>query len=320
MEYLFYGANNANCRPVNEIYAPILDPRDLYDALSQIWCAYTCAPRMRADYSSENKTLGQCSITAFLAQDIFGGEVYGVPLKEGGFHCFNKVDDCIFDLTSEQFGGAEIDYGLDYPQSRSEHFAKEEKRIRYEYLRAALRNSRSSLAKKEIRTARLRLRPFKMDDAPMMFENWASDPEVTRYLSWSTHEDVEVTKKIVAIWLEEATKPSTIRYAISLPDSGMPIGAIDVVLYRDGVPEIGYCLGRSYWNKGLMSEASTAVRDYLFSLGFSSITIRADEENTASNRIIQKLGGELEKEEHEVVKGRESKVNFYRLFNPIIER
>ena len=53
-------------------------PRDYYDILSDIWCAETCAPRMRENWTRENQTLGQCSITAFLAQDIFGGKVYGI--------------------------------------------------------------------------------------------------------------------------------------------------------------------------------------------------------------------------------------------------
>ena len=68
-------------------------PRDIYDLLSNIWCEYTCAPRMRKDWSEANRTLGQCSITAFLAQDLFGGKVYGVPLEDGNYHCFNVVGD-----------------------------------------------------------------------------------------------------------------------------------------------------------------------------------------------------------------------------------
>ena len=76
--------------------------RDLYDLLSDIWCADTCAPRMREGWSKENKTLGQCSITAFLAQDIFGGEVYGILRSDGNYHCYNVIGDCVFDLSSEQ--------------------------------------------------------------------------------------------------------------------------------------------------------------------------------------------------------------------------
>ena len=93
---------------------------------------------MREDWTPENKTLGQCSITAFLMQDLFGGKVYGVPLGDGNYHCFNVVGDCVFDLTSEQFGDRKLDYENCPEQTREVHFAKEEKRLRYEELKEAL--------------------------------------------------------------------------------------------------------------------------------------------------------------------------------------
>ncbi len=130
MEYKFYGWETADIKDNNG-----LTPRNYYDILSKVWCTYTCAPRMRKDWSTDNKTLGQCSITAFLMQDIYGGKVYGVPLSDGNFHCFNDVGGCVFDLTSEQFGDTKLDYGNCPEQFREVHFAKEEKRQRYEYLR-----------------------------------------------------------------------------------------------------------------------------------------------------------------------------------------
>jgi len=114
------------------------DPIELYDALCNAWCEHTCAPRLRHLWSKENMTEGQCSITSFLIQDIFGGEVYGIPLPEGGYHCFNVVGDCKFDLTSEQFGDAELDYVNVVPQTREQHFADKEKYERYLYLREKL--------------------------------------------------------------------------------------------------------------------------------------------------------------------------------------
>ena len=48
--------------------------RALYRTLRRAWCRETCAPRLRGDWSEENPTLGQCSITAFLVQELFGGE------------------------------------------------------------------------------------------------------------------------------------------------------------------------------------------------------------------------------------------------------
>lgn len=140
MEFKFYGAEKAFVKPIIGIYPNIDSPRELYIALSDIWSADTCAPRMRDKWTTDNKTLGQCSVTAFLAQDIFGGEVYGIP-REGGrnFHCYNVVGDCKFDLTSEQFGDEVLDYENNPRQFREAHFAKEEKRLRYEQLKMRLR-------------------------------------------------------------------------------------------------------------------------------------------------------------------------------------
>ncbi len=139
MEYKFYGWEHADATAVTEEYPGIRTPRDLYDALSGIWCEYTCAPRMQKDWSRENPTLGQCSITAFLAQDICGGKVYGVLRKGGNYHCYNVAGGCVFDLTSEQFGDEALKYEGNPEQFREVHFAKAEKRMRYEYLRNELK-------------------------------------------------------------------------------------------------------------------------------------------------------------------------------------
>lgn len=138
MEYKFYGWESANSPVCDDRYKLIENPKHLYDILSGIWCEYTCAPRLRARWSEDNKTLGQCSITAFLVQDIFGGKVYGVPLEDGNFHCYNVVGDAVFDLTSEQFEGRKLEYKIENEQLREVHFAKEEKRLRYEYLKEKL--------------------------------------------------------------------------------------------------------------------------------------------------------------------------------------
>lgn len=154
-EYGFYGSREAKgVLALDHPYAGIRTPADLYDALWEIWCAETCAPRMRAQWSPDNRTLGQCSVTAFLAQDIFGGEVRGMPTREGGVHCYNVVNGTVFDLTSQQFQdrAADLVYGADPVQERESpaHFGKEEKRKRYELLRAALaKKTAASVCAKE---------------------------------------------------------------------------------------------------------------------------------------------------------------------------
>jgi len=135
--YKFYGNDNCDVKPINKEFEFVKNPKHMYDLLSNIWSIDTCAPRLRSDWSINNKTLGQCSITAFLVQDIFGGDVYGVKLNDGNFHCYNVVGNAKFDLTSEQF-----DYALNYDnnpiQSREIHFSKEEKYQRYLLLKKEL--------------------------------------------------------------------------------------------------------------------------------------------------------------------------------------
>ena len=138
MEYRFYGWEHADMPPANPRYVRVKTPRDLYDLLSGLWCAKTCAPRLRAQWSPEDRTLGQCSITAFLAQDIFGGKVFGILRPGGNFHCYNVVDGRAFDLTSEQFSDCTLDYTENPEQFRELHFAADEKRLRYELLKARL--------------------------------------------------------------------------------------------------------------------------------------------------------------------------------------
>ena len=131
--YRFYGWETADIKDDRG-----LTPRDYYDLLSEIWSAETCAPRMRENWSKDNMTLGQCSITSFLIQDIYGGKVLGVPRGNGVYHCFNQVGDTVFDLTSEQFGDEELDYTGCPEQFRDDHFADDDKRMRYELLKERL--------------------------------------------------------------------------------------------------------------------------------------------------------------------------------------
>lgn len=142
-----------------------------------------------------------------------------------------------------------------------------------------------------LETDRLILRPFELDDAESMFNNWASDDEVTKYLTWNTHKSIEETKEILAFWVNQYEKEERINFAIVYKENNELIGGIDVVGYLEGVPVIGYNLSRKYWNKGIMTEACKKVIELLFSLNHEKIIIEAMVENIGSNRVIQKCGG-----------------------------
>ena len=135
--YSFYGWKSKSVGANDD---RIKNQRHLYDLLTKCWSIETCAPRLRDKWSDANITLGQCSITAFLAQDIFGGEVYGIVLEDGSHHCFNKINDVVFDLTSEQFGDKKLDYTNCVLEQREEHFSKKEKYDRYLLLTERLKS------------------------------------------------------------------------------------------------------------------------------------------------------------------------------------
>lgn len=142
MAYKFYGNENATGVVAPENEYGVTTAIDLYDKLLNAWSIDTCAPRLRSEWSEDNPTLGQCSITAFLAQDIFGGEVYGVKTASG-IHCYNVVNGIIFDLTSEQFGekAKDLDYTPLLLQDREmpNHFGNGKKKDRYNMLKEALK-------------------------------------------------------------------------------------------------------------------------------------------------------------------------------------
>ena len=134
MEYGYYGSEKTGVYAVNNDYPGIDTPQDLYKALWGIWCEFSCSPRLRPEWSPENRTLGQCGITAFLVQDIFGGRVYGVLTESGAYHCYNEVKGVVFDITSEQFQGKPIEYRLENEQSREDRIGPKENYERYKYL------------------------------------------------------------------------------------------------------------------------------------------------------------------------------------------
>lgn len=141
-----------------------------------------------------------------------------------------------------------------------------------------------------LETPRLLLRRLRREDTQAIFENWANDPEVTKYLTWQTHESVETTEQVMDLWLGAYDEPNCYRYGIQRKEDGALMGMIDVVGYHHGNPVIGYCSGRAFWNHGYMTEALRAVVEELQNDGYGTIVIEAVEENIGSRRVIEKAG------------------------------
>ncbi|MBX4264381.1 GNAT family N-acetyltransferase [Clostridium estertheticum] len=148
-----------------------------------------------------------------------------------------------------------------------------------------------------IETNRLILRPFVVDDATNMFNNWSGDPEVAKHLSWQAHSDITDTKGIMQIWIDSYSSKRTYHWGVVCKDNrNQVIGSIGAVAINDCLEqaEIGYCISKKYWNKGITSEALVSVIDYLFSCGFMRISAYHDVLNPASGKVMQKCGMQFE--------------------------
>ncbi len=148
-----------------------------------------------------------------------------------------------------------------------------------------------------IETDRLILRRFRIEDAEDMFNNWASDPEVTTYLTWPAHESVDVTKMLLTDWISKYEDGFYFNWVMEDKECGKAIGNISVVKLKESVEEaaIGYCMSRSYWGRGLMPEALKAVMDFLFDVvEVNRVVACHDVNNPKSGRVMDKAGMKLE--------------------------
>ena len=126
-----------------------------------------------------------------------------------------------------------------------------------------------------------------------MFRNWASDPEVTKFLTWPAHSSIAVSEMVIGSWLQEYEKDSYYQWMIELKEIGQPIGSISVVRQNVSVEEaeIGYCIGKAWWGMGIMTEALSGVMDFLFrEVGMNRIEARHDVANSGSGCVMKKCG------------------------------
>lgn len=109
---------------------------------------------------------------------------------------------------------------------------------------------------KVIETERLMLRKFEISDTEEMYKNWASDDEVTKYLTWSTYTNSEDVEKMISTWIPKYESDEYYSWIIQLKNSEV-IGSIGVVGFDGGYnnAKVGYCLGRQFWGKGYCAEA-----------------------------------------------------------------
>ena len=149
----------------------------------------------------------------------------------------------------------------------------------------------------ELKTKRLLLRRFTMDDANSIFNNWANDPDVTEYLTWQPHGNIDVTKTVLTGWVDGYAKEDFYVWGIVISTTNELIGSISVVSQDDKIKmvHIGYCIGKKWWRQGFVSEALAALIKFFFEeVGINRIEARYDPQNPNSGKVMEKCGMKYE--------------------------
>ena len=154
-----------------------------------------------------------------------------------------------------------------------------------------------------IETKRCILRKFTKNDIDDLYE-YASDSEVTQFLSWDTYKSIDMAVDYIENVLLKYSKNEIAPWGIEWKENSKMIGSIDFVGYdrKNFSAEIGYVLNKKYWNKGIMTEVLKEIVKFGFDeMNLVRIETRLDSMNVASEREMQKNGlkyeGTLRKKE-----------------------
>ena len=141
-------------------------------------------------------------------------------------------------------------------------------------------------------TRRIRLRPWRDDDAEALFK-YASDPAVGSRAGWPPHQSVKESLEVIRTIFQNDTT-----WAIELKETGEAIGAMGYMPspicslpIRDGEPLVGYWVGKPYWNQGICTETLQLMIDHIRqTTNIPSLISSHYFDNPASGRVMEKCG------------------------------
>lgn len=143
---------------------------------------------------------------------------------------------------------------------------------------------------KTLETDRLILRKLSIEDAEKMYNNWATDNETCKFLSWDVHKNIEETREVINKWISKYEKGSY-NWVVELKDNHELIGSIcdNGFSIKNQTIDIAYCYGSKYWGKGYATEALRKVIEYLLlEEKFYLVSANHRSSNPASGRVMEK--------------------------------
>ena len=145
-----------------------------------------------------------------------------------------------------------------------------------------------------LETSHLLLRLPVREDSYAIFQKYAQDQEVTKYLTWKPHKNIDITREFVnrciQCWQDESAFPWIV---VRKNDSEL-VGMIELRIDHFRA-DLGYGIAREYWGNGYATEITKSVIDWALSQeNIYRVWATCDVENLASARVLQKAGMQRE--------------------------
>ena len=146
----------------------------------------------------------------------------------------------------------------------------------------------------EFETPRLRLRAPVPDDAVAVFEQYAQDADVAKYMTWKPHRHISEARdflnRCISVWQDG----SAFVWVVIRKEDDQLLGMVEIRV-REFKADIGYVLAKAYWGKGYMPEAAQAVVNWAMAQDeIYRVWAVCDVDNKASARVMEKVGMQKE--------------------------
>lgn len=144
-----------------------------------------------------------------------------------------------------------------------------------------------------IQTERLILRQPVASDASAIFQRYANDPIVTRYLAWPRHATIEDSMRFLEFsdnaWSTSVGGP----YLIVSRATGVVLGSAGFAFEEPGCASVGYVLAEDAWGQGYATEALGALITAAKEMGVARLDAHCHPDHAVSTRVLEKCGFSL---------------------------
>ncbi len=151
---------------------------------------------------------------------------------------------------------------------------------------------------KELKTKRLMLRKYHIEDAESLYQKFGCNPVMFQYSGWNPYATKEMAEETVKRFIESYSDDYFYGWVIEMNQEIIgTIGAYDYDPVENQI-EIGISIDELYWGQGIATEAMDCVLHYLTEdEGITHITAWCAKDNIGSKKAMEKAGMVLKKEQ-----------------------